>query len=178
MNKPIGQTNAIGFECQVCPRCSGTGQYSYNQIDGSRCFKCGGAKIVLTKRGQAARTFFIASQQRILSEIQVGEFVWDQSPGKKAKWLKVLGIRKTGTCVVSKNDAGQEVRNYFVEIETQRDCIGALPGSVVRSVRNDDELQAQIRAALGYQATLTAHGKPIQTGFANDAERASFEARR
>jgi tRNA(Ile2) C34 agmatinyltransferase TiaS len=33
----------------LCPRCGGTGEYSYNQRDGKRCFKCGGAKRILPK---------------------------------------------------------------------------------------------------------------------------------
>ncbi|GHV06463.1 hypothetical protein FACS1894217_05190 [Clostridia bacterium] len=32
---------------QTCSRCGGSGHYSYNQIDGTRCFKCGGKKTVV-----------------------------------------------------------------------------------------------------------------------------------
>lgn len=39
---------ALGYT-DVCGRCGGSGQYSYNQIDGSRCFGCGGAGKVLAK---------------------------------------------------------------------------------------------------------------------------------
>ena len=46
--------NKLGFEIETCSRCGGSGHFSYNQIDGSRCFKCGGAKVTYTKRGQAA----------------------------------------------------------------------------------------------------------------------------
>lgn len=34
---------------RVCPRCGGTGNFSYNQIDGTRCFKCGGRKYTLPR---------------------------------------------------------------------------------------------------------------------------------
>lgn len=33
----------LGFGVD-CSRCCGTGHYSYNQLSGTRCFKCGGAK--------------------------------------------------------------------------------------------------------------------------------------
>ncbi len=33
----------------TCPRCGGTGHYSYNQIDGTRCFKCSGWKYILPR---------------------------------------------------------------------------------------------------------------------------------
>ena len=34
---------------KVCSRCGGTGNYSWNQRDGSRCFGCGGSGYVLPK---------------------------------------------------------------------------------------------------------------------------------
>lgn len=39
---------ALGYTV-VCSRCGGSGQYSYNQIDGSRCFGCGGCGKNLAK---------------------------------------------------------------------------------------------------------------------------------
>jgi hypothetical protein len=33
----------------VCGRCGGTGHYSYNQIDGTRCYGCGGRKVAMVK---------------------------------------------------------------------------------------------------------------------------------
>ena len=33
----------------VCPRCGGSGHYSYNQIDGTRCYGCNGSGISIQK---------------------------------------------------------------------------------------------------------------------------------
>lgn len=33
----------------TCPRCGGTGHYSYNQRDGTKCFKCWGKKFAIPK---------------------------------------------------------------------------------------------------------------------------------
>ena len=33
----------------VCPRCGATGHYSYNPLDGTRCFKCNGNKYIIQK---------------------------------------------------------------------------------------------------------------------------------
>ena len=39
---------------QVCPRCIGTGKYSYNLKDGDRCYGCGGTgKVAKAPNGQA-----------------------------------------------------------------------------------------------------------------------------
>ena len=32
-----------------CPRCGATGNYSYNPMDGTRCFKCNGSKYIIQK---------------------------------------------------------------------------------------------------------------------------------
>jgi hypothetical protein len=48
---------AIEYEKEPCGRCGGSGHYSYNQINGTRCFGCGGSGERLTKRGRAAREF-------------------------------------------------------------------------------------------------------------------------
>lgn len=32
-----------------CPRCGATGNYSYNPVDGTRCFKCRGSKYIIQK---------------------------------------------------------------------------------------------------------------------------------
>lgn len=45
------------FETQVCSRCHGSGNYSSCSDYGTRCFKCAGAKVVLTKRGVAAKAY-------------------------------------------------------------------------------------------------------------------------
>ena len=39
---------ALGFR-QTCGRCGGTGRYSYNQMDGDRCYGCQGKKNVAVK---------------------------------------------------------------------------------------------------------------------------------
>lgn len=33
----------------TCPRCGGTGHYSYNEIDGTICYGCGGRKVITKK---------------------------------------------------------------------------------------------------------------------------------
>lgn len=45
----------IRYERQVCTRCGGSGQFSYNAIDGSRCYGCGGSGQQLTRNGKAAK---------------------------------------------------------------------------------------------------------------------------
>lgn len=48
-------TTTVTFETTECTRCGGCGHYSFNQLDGTRCFKCHGKGIQLSRRGAAAR---------------------------------------------------------------------------------------------------------------------------
>ncbi|MGN7135500.1 hypothetical protein [Streptomyces pseudogriseolus] len=44
------------FEFEDCTRCGGTGHYSFNLMEGTRCRRCRGRKRTITRRGNAAYT--------------------------------------------------------------------------------------------------------------------------
>ncbi len=48
----------IRFDTGTCSRCGGSGHYSYNQIDGTVCYGCGGSGKKLTKAGANARRIY------------------------------------------------------------------------------------------------------------------------
>tara|TARA_B100000579_G_C22198238_1_gene561685 strand:- start:77 stop:553 length:477 start_codon:yes stop_codon:yes gene_type:complete len=47
----------VKYHKETCSRCGGSGEHSYNQLTGSVCFKCHGAKEVTSKIGMKAREF-------------------------------------------------------------------------------------------------------------------------
>lgn len=63
------------FEKEICGRCGGSGNHSYNQVDGWRCYGCGGKGERLTKRGKAAAHFFRQSCMKKAGEIVVGDVI-------------------------------------------------------------------------------------------------------
>lgn len=63
------------FETEVCSRCGGTGNYSYCSYYGTTCFKCRGAKVVLTKRGAAAQKFLTELQTVSLQDLKPGMII-------------------------------------------------------------------------------------------------------
>jgi hypothetical protein len=146
---------AIIFENETCGRCAGTGKFSYNQIDGNRCYGCQGSGVKLTKRGAAAKAFFIESQQTPVADLKPGMFVWDDMLGKAAKFLPLLAIEQSGSYQPIKDG-----RCYYVSLKTSR-CINLVfPDSKVRAVRDEEHRQQLIQAALAFQSTLTKTGKP------------------
>lgn len=53
-------TTKIRFETAACSRCGGTGHYSFNQVSGTRCFRCRGARTTRTANGKRARAAYEA----------------------------------------------------------------------------------------------------------------------
>lgn len=145
------------FESEPCGRCGGCGRYSFNQMDGDRCYGCGGTGVKLTKRGAAARAFYVASQQMAVADLKVGMCLWDDMFGKRAQFLPILSIAPSESYTEYNGE-----RSYYTNITTRRCTLGVLSGSTVRAVRDEEQRQAQLAAALAYQATLTKTGKPAK----------------
>jgi ribosomal protein L37E len=68
--------SAEHFESETCSRCGGTGRYSFNGQH-SICYKCGGAKVTLTKAGREARAKWImANVDEIpVADLRVGDII-------------------------------------------------------------------------------------------------------
>lgn len=75
----------IRFESTECGRCGGTGEHSYNEIDGTRCYGCGGTTRVLTKNGRRARDAYNALIDerctKPVTEVKVGDRIWQRADG-------------------------------------------------------------------------------------------------
>tara|TARA_R110000796_G_C14469490_1_gene425416 strand:- start:96 stop:557 length:462 start_codon:yes stop_codon:yes gene_type:complete len=69
-------TIELKYETETCSRCSGSGHYSYNQMTGSRCFKCHGRTTVYTKRGLAARKFADELRDLPVTDIKIGDRIY------------------------------------------------------------------------------------------------------
>lgn len=146
------------FESAYCTRCGGSGRYSFNLMNGDRCFGCGGQGVQLTKRGKAAKAFYVESQQVAVTDLKPGMFVWDDMYGKVAKFLPVLEISRSGSYHVVN---GEHIHSVCITTKRGGHCV--FPDSKIRAVRDEEQRKEQIAAALAYQATLTREGKPRKT---------------
>jgi hypothetical protein len=67
---------------KICPRCGGSGEWSYNQRDGTMCWKCGGMGYIAAKVNKKAVD---------ISRAKVGDTVQVQSQNMtvtKITWMK------------------------------------------------------------------------------------------
>src|SRR3954452_7150611 len=93
--------NSFTFEAESCSRCGGSGHYSYCQSHGTRCFKCGGHGLTLTKRGALAQNVYNELLKINAEDIQPGMKVMsDALPGfTSAAWHVVKSIELDGDSV-------------------------------------------------------------------------------
>lgn len=165
----MNATATVSFETETCSRCGGTGNYSYCQRFGTVCFKCGGKKIVLSKRGAAAKQFYRDSfPTKLPIELAVG----DRFEGGG---LTAGGDPYSAICTVteapklsesyatSRDASGAEVRHTYIDVPTidrygARSTQGMFENVPVRVIP-DAATRAELKAkAIAYQATLTKAG--------------------
>jgi len=93
------------FENKPCSRCDGSGQHSWNQRDGSKCFGCRGFGFKFTKLGQARYDFWFASMSKSATELLPGDKIKD--PYSK-QWYTVVSVtlHENGTCDISTTTMG------------------------------------------------------------------------
>lgn len=165
---PVVETRKL--ETETCGRCGGSGHYSYCQMYGTRCFKCGGGKVVYTKRGAAARKYLETLRCKPARELKVGDRIkagavtmggtpYDQ-------WVVIKAIT-TGVQTGSSLIGGEMVayRREGLDIETDKVVLCCVdPDAPIRFAQTNAQKAETLRLALDYQDTLTKAGTPRKRG--------------
>ena len=88
------ELNKTGFPIVPCTRCGGTGEYSYNQRFGTRCFKCDGLRMMIAPHAQKAWTSYVDyvqnRKQVTVQNMEIGDLV-----AHNKKWCEVKMITAT-----------------------------------------------------------------------------------
>lgn len=168
------------FESVTCSRCGGTGQFSYCLRYGTKCFKCGGHKKVLTKRGAAASQYLRELRSKPAGELKVGDKIraLNVTLGGEPyeSWETIESMTPT-SYYAGRGASGMWYSNYeepfngndeikwekieAVEIKTNKGKLGAIP--VTRKYRvafTGEEAEKTAALALEYQNSLTKAGTP------------------
>jgi hypothetical protein len=158
------------FERITCTRCGGSGRYSYCQRYGSTCFKCAGAKQILTKRGAAAAAYMNDLLSKRADQLQPGDKVRETGVTNGGDlymaWFTVKEIRPDTTKVTyTVNGVVQEGRADLLAITTEdkrggsMGFLGIAPEKMYRVAATAEAKAAALKQALDYQDTLTKQGK-------------------
>ncbi len=170
MNATTTETQAADkLETETCTRCHGSGHYSQCQQYGTRCFRCAGKCITLTKRGEAAKRYLTALRSKLASDIVIGDSIWlHEFFSGKTEWYVVDGITphdNTGSYSIigGVKIPGRTDLLDFSAVSAKGEAYGkngVAPEEMIR-VRQTPEQSAETFAkALAYQATLTKTGTP------------------
>jgi len=104
-------TNQFGFPIQTCTRCKGEGHYSYNQVTGTRCFKCLGTKTTITpnaKEAWAAFQLHLSNRKEVAAKnLQLGDLI-----ARNKVWCEVTNI------IITDEACGWSIQN---EVKTVKD---------------------------------------------------------
>lgn len=131
------------FETEACSRCGGSGEYSYNQIDGTKCFGCGGNGRQYTARGHQAHQFYVRLMQKRAADFAVGE------------------TYKYDHCQRRITAIGPDTLNPgSIRIDSRGFCLVTGPDMLLQLVPAVEVRDAALKQALDFQASLTKAGKP------------------
>ena len=86
--------NKNGFPLIVCSRCGGSGHYSYNDVDGTRCYGCGGGGWQIAKRAKPAWIAYTSAvkeqKETVVRKLQVGDKI-----ARNKVWCEVRSLTET-----------------------------------------------------------------------------------
>jgi hypothetical protein len=139
----------LKFERQDCTRCGGSGRYSFNLMDGDRCFGCAGKGVTLTKRGAAAQKWMRERMEVAAEFVKVGDRV--RLRGFATFTVREIVHEATGSISLKNN--GQGMKNF---------CWSAGPSARVQLVLAPEDHVKLLTEALEYEATLGVSGKPLK----------------
>lgn len=152
------------FETETCSRCHGTGKHSFCETYRDTCFKCRGAKTVLTKRGYAAQQFYIDSCTVPVANVKVGDVIkvtsMTHGGGSFSYRAQIVEVDVQEGAMTSITNGITTVYDMIV-LRTEHpkygsSSIGMANTGTVRVYRPDDS--ERFTLALEYQNSLTKAG--------------------
>jgi hypothetical protein len=138
------------FENVPCPRCGGSGNYSFCQMHGSTCFKCGGSGAVLTKRGRAAQNYLNDLRSVRADQLKPGDEIFDDG---------VPGFTRGGFGEVIFAGFVDSLNGRVFRVKATNVNWDTVPDHKFRLRRTKAAARELIEKALAYQGTLSKSGK-------------------
>lgn len=105
--------NKQGFPLDECSRCGTTGHHSFNQITGSKCFKCNGSGYTIQKRAKVAWLAMVAEidshRHCAVRNMNVGDVI-----AYKKVWREIVSIEITDeSCGWTQSGGNEKVFHFY-----------------------------------------------------------------
>ena len=140
----------VGVQTTECSRCGGTGHFSFNQLTGTRCFRCNGAQLEATKLGQTARDAIAAWKVEhlhvLVTDLAVGDRFVDSNGKTRTLTVAVSAPKVTGRSRSGGDDAPW-VDMVTVTVTTQRVTISVPADRTVQRAFSPETFRALVRFA-------------------------------
>ncbi len=177
----------LKLETQSCTRCGGSGHYSYCQSHGTTCFKCGGNRIIFSKRGSMANAFLTAIRSKPIDQVKVGDKVKVEFGSPIGRQVLAFGTvtksqRATSFCQSGVGDNAR--KTFYWELDVQHPKYGGFgqfgfastdtnKPTMMRVAQSATDKWSTFHRAMAYQAKLNKLGKPAK-GAVFTAEELAF----
>jgi len=164
MNK-TSVSPAVKLESKPCSRCGGEGKlWHFSNVHGGVCFKCNGAKNILTKRGAEASRYLVELRSVRADALVVGQLVRETTT---TSGLNSVTSFFTVASLWSIVDGKPFIPANTLKVELTHNKWGDLgtqypADKLVRVACSAEFKAATLRQALAYQATLTKSGTPTK----------------
>lgn len=104
----------LRYERTECSRCGGSGRYSWNAVDGDRCWGCRGSGQQLTKQARKALEAIRDLREQLCSteaaNLKVGDTFRLGRNSTSRRWMTVYGIDECNVTI----DGEKQVRPVFM----------------------------------------------------------------
>lgn len=146
------------FERENCTRCHGSGHYSWCQQYGSKCFKCGGKGVTLSKRGQATAAWYAQQNKINLLDIQIGDRI--DLFGQIFTVKEIFEPKKSGFSKRLYHDKVDTYSHMFLSISGRKYGVstGHPNDTEVRRILSGSARDEMLKKAAEFQKTLTKAG--------------------
>lgn len=140
----------------TCGRCGGSGQYSYNAINGTTCFGCGGAGLVMPK----VTPVLVAEVAAIWTPEYLAAYIADVTKRAECKRQVEAARNLFERCAVRKAYYGKEAE--LIAAGTLKRCDWSENAEYMRA--NYPELAALFEAAYTLEKKISKIVEPIHNG--------------
>lgn len=110
------RTSKSGFPIEECTRCYGSGHYSYNDVDGTRCYGCGGTGLKVIKKAKPAWEAYKAAvramKQATYGNLSVGDLIAHNKVWREVTAVALTPMRSGGYSKIN----NEITYHYFMHI--------------------------------------------------------------